>query len=61
MKSVKVSIEHMARQEYAASRMMKEMVQNALEQAARDGYDVEWVGPDEMVLTERVGSDETAN
>lgn len=61
MNSVKVSIEYMARQEYAASQMMKEMVQNALEQAERDGYDVEWVVPDEMVLTARGDSCETHN
>lgn len=43
----------MARQEHAASQMMKEMVQARIEQAERDGYNVEWVGHDEMVLTEK--------
>lgn len=37
----------------AAQKMMVEMTQEALDNAEREGYDVEWFGPDVMVLTKK--------
>lgn len=56
MRHVKISIENMARQEYAAQQMMKEIVQAQMEQAEQaelDGYDVEWSFTGELILTEK--------
>lgn len=53
MKPVKISIENMARQEYAAQHMMKEIVRAQMEQMERDGYDVEWSSTGELILTEK--------
>lgn len=53
MRPVKISIENMARQEYAAQQVMKEIVQAQMEQAERDGYDVEWSFTGELILTEK--------
>lgn len=53
MKPVKISIENMARQEYAAQQMMKEIVQAQMAQAEREGYDVEWSFTGELILTEK--------
>ena len=61
MKYAKVSIEYVAAQQYAATSLMKEIVQSAIEQAERDGYTVKWVGDGEMVLTQRGGICETTN
>lgn len=53
MRPVKISIENMARQEYAAQQMMKEIVLAQMAQAERDGYDVEWSFTGELILTEK--------
>lgn len=53
MRHVKISIENMARQEYAAQQMMKEIVQAQMERAELDGYDVEWSFTGEFILTEK--------
>ena len=53
MKPVKISIENMARQEYAAQQMMKEIVRAQMERAERDGYDVELSFTGELILTEK--------
>lgn len=53
MRHVKISIENMARQEYAAQQMMKEIAQAQMERAELDGYDVEWSFTGELILTEK--------
>ena len=53
MKPVKISIENMASQEYAAQQMMKEIVLAQMERAEREGYDVEWSFTGELILTEK--------
>ena len=53
MKPVKISIKNMARQEYAAQQMIKEIVLAQMKQAELDGYDVEWSFTGELILTEK--------
>lgn len=53
MKTYTCSAGAMMLQMYAAQKIMAEMMQDALDKAEREGFDVEWFGPDVMVRTEK--------